>query len=231
MTAMKPILSLVSVVGGLALLPALAAAQPSSGRGNPGYYSQPPAAPGGFHYRHGMPMVGFSLGLGGMKVDENKVTCPSCDYNPIGVEGDFHIGGMLSDRLGLMLELQGNAQTVDDSYYGSTTLSQGTAMVAAQYWLTPTIWLKGGLGWAHLAYEYDDYYYQDTYSDPVDDGAALMAGAGIELYSADNMAIDLQARFITAGYDGINSKVAALTAGVGINWYGFGSGGGVLVIR
>jgi hypothetical protein len=231
---MKPILSLVSVVGALALIPALAMAQPSSGgRGNQGYYSQPPTAPGGFHYRHGMPMVGFSLGLGGMKVDEHNVECASCDYNPMAIEVDAHIGGMLSDQFGLMLELQGNAQTVDDTYYGSTTLSQGTAMIAGQYWLSPKLWIKGGLGWSHLSYEYDDYgyYYDETASQPVDDGAALMAAAGYELYSADNMAVDVQARFITAAYDGINSKLASFTVGLGLNWYGFGSGGGVIVIH
>lgn len=229
---MKRILSLVSLVCGLVLVPTLAAAQPArGGGGGQGYYSQPPTAPGGFHYRHGMPMVGFSIGLGGMSVDERDVSCPSCEYNPIGVEGDFHIGGMLSDRFALMLELQGNAETVEDDAYGTTTLSQGVAMIAGQYWVTPQLWLKGGIGAAHLSYEYDDYYYNDSASAPVDDGAALMVGAGYELYSADNFAIDLQARFITAGYDGIDSKVAAGTIGLGINWYGIGSGGGVIVIH
>jgi hypothetical protein len=231
MDAMKPILSLVSVFGGLALLPALAAAQPSAGgRGNQGYYSQAPTAPGGFHLRHGMPTVGFSFGLGGMTMDDNNLDCPSCEYSPIGVEFDAHIGGMLSDRFALMLELQANAETVDEDYYGTTTLTQGAAMIAGQYWVSPRLWLKGGLGWSHLAAEYDDYYYGSA-SDPIDDGAALMAAAGFEVYSTDQMGIDLQARFITAGYDGINSKVAALTVGLGINWYGFGSGGGVIVIH
>jgi hypothetical protein len=227
---MKPLVSLLTVLGGLALVPALAVAQPS-GRGGQGYYSQPPTAPGGFHYRHGMPTVGFSFGLGGMTVDEENVNCASCDYSPIGVEVDGHIGGMLSDRFALMLELQANAETVDEDYYGTTTLTQGAAMIAGQYWVTPKLWVKGGLGWSHLSAEYDDYYYNDTTSQPIDDGAALMAAAGFEVYSTDQMGIDLQGRFITAGYDGINSKVAALTVGLGINWYGFGGGGGILVIR
>jgi hypothetical protein len=225
---MKPMLSL-AVLGGLCLIPALAMAQPgTTGGGGRGYYSQPPTAPGGFKLRHGQLAIGFGVGLGGMTVDQNDVSCDTCEYNPIGLEGDFHIGGMLSDRFGLMLELQGNAETVSDTVYETTTLVQTAAMIAGQYWVTPRLWLKGGIGWTHLSYEYDDYY--GSGSAPVDDGAALMGAAGYELYATDSFALDLQGRFITAGYDGVNSKVAAATIGLGINWYGVGHGGGGIVI-
>lgn len=216
----------LGALGALVLAPAVAVAQPAAGGG---YYGQPVVNETGHHLRGGMPMFGFSIGLGGLSVDEKDVDCATCDYQPIGLEVDAHIGGMLSHQFGLMLELQINAETVSDTRYETTTLSQSTVMVAGQYWVTPQLWVKGGLGLAHLAYEYDNYYYGAT--EPVDDGVAMMLGAGYELYSSPSFALDLQGRLITAGYDGIDRKVSALTVGVGFNWFGWGRTGGVLVIH
>jgi hypothetical protein len=226
MTIMRASLAALAFV----LLPSIAAAQPSAGGG--GYYGQPPPGiPGGFHDRAGSPMFGFSLGLGGMQMDDAEVTCPSCSYQPIGVEVDAHIGGMLSHQFGLMLELQFNAETVESRRYDTTTLVQSTAMIAGQYFLTPRLWIKGGIGLAHLSYEYDDDYYYESGSEPIDNGAVLMAAIGYELLSTRTFAIDVQGRLISAGYDGIDQKVTAATVGIGFNWYGIGTGGGILIIH
>jgi hypothetical protein len=206
--------------------PTGAAAQPSGGYGQP---PPPPTIPGGFHDRAGMPFAGVSLGLGGMSIDDEEVTCPSCDYNPIGFEIDGHIGGMLSHNFALMLELQANAETVYEDSYGSASLVQGVAMISGQYWISPRLWVKGGIGLSHLSFEYDDVDYGSA-SEPVDDGAALMAAVGYELISLRYFALDAQARFITAGYDGIDDRVDALTVGIGLSWFGFWSGGGGAVI-
>jgi hypothetical protein len=128
-----------------------------------------------------------------------------------------------------MLELQVNAETVDDTVYGTTTMTQGTAMIAGQYWISPRLWIKGGIGAAHLAYEYDDYY--GSGSEPVDDGAAFLAAIGYELLVTRGFGLDLQGRLISAGYDGIDDKVTAATIGLGFNWYGWGStGAGALIV-
>src|SRR5687767_4660779 len=125
----------------LLAVPAVASAQPSNYRAqpaNPGYYPPPPQGlPGGFHDRRNRIMVGLSLGFGGMKSDDQTIDCSGCDYSPItaGVAG--HIGYMMNERLGLMLELQANGQTVEDSFAETETLVQGAAMFAAQYWVTP----------------------------------------------------------------------------------------------
>lgn len=213
---------------GLALLlvPAIASAQ----RYQPGYGASPPM-PGGFQDRAGQPMYGGSLGLGGMKLDDQDVTCSGCNYSPIGVEIDGHIGGMLNERFGLMLELQGNAKTVSDNGdYGTVTLSQGAAMIAGQYYVSPKLYLKAGIGAAHLSYDYEDYY-GPAGSDPVDDGGALLLGAGFEVYQTRDFAVNVQARIISAGYDGIQKSLTAGTINIGVDWFGFGNGGTVIVVR
>jgi len=206
------------------LFPAVAAAQPGAPAPAPppppppqGYYAQPPGVPGGFHDRTGRMAIGFSVGLGSLKIGDDQVTCPSCNYDPIAAEFDFHIGGMLSPRLALLFEVQGNAQTIDDNGYGATSLVNAAAMVAGQYWLTPQLWIKGGLGAASLSYSYDDGYV--SASDEIDKGAAIMAGIGYELLSARNFSIDLQGRIMSAQYDSFDQNVTSGSVGVGFNWF------------
>src|SRR5688572_25957309 len=96
----------LAALAAMLLVPAIASAQPSAapppaGSGG-GYYGGQPVTPvSPYHHRGGTPMIGFSLGLGGMQIDDQDVACSTCDYEPIGVELDFHIGGMLSERFGL----------------------------------------------------------------------------------------------------------------------------------
>lgn len=208
---MKPTKSLL-VVAAL-LVPGLAAAQGYYGGGGPGY-SPPPPLPGGFHNRQGRLAYGGSIGLGGMHDSGSNVTsCNTCNYNPLAIELDGHIGGFVTPRLALMAEGQINAQTVQSDFYDDTVLSMNTLMIAGQYWLTPQFWVKGGIGVSQLyadnAYEVWDF----------GTGGAIMAGAGFELMSARNFAIDLQGRIIRGSFNSLNDNVTSGTVGVGINWY------------
>jgi hypothetical protein len=198
------------------LVPAVASAQ---GYGPPpqGYYAQPSGVPGGFFDRTGRLAWGASLGIGGMSENGTSVSCNSCNYNPAALEGDFHVGGMLSPRFALLFEFQVNAQTIDNNANATTSLSQSAAMVAGQYWLTPQLWIKGGIGVAHLSVDSQDYY--GTVTQPVSDGSALMGGVGYELLSARNFAVDVQGRIIAGNYKGIDDHVSSGTVGIGINWY------------
>lgn len=207
---MKPIKSLLVLA--VLLVPAIAGAQGYYGGG--GGYGAP--LPGGFHNRMGRPMWGFSVGLGGMSDDGGDIKCDaSCDYNPVSLEVDGHLGGMLSPRFGLMAEVQGNMQTVhSDLINGDTVLTQSTLMVAGQFWVTPQFWLKGGIGFAHLDAQ-DDYGPIKNFGG----GGAVMAGAGFELLSARFFAVDLQARIIEGSYHGINDHITSGTIGLGLNWY------------
>jgi hypothetical protein len=126
---------------------------------------------------------------------------------------------MVSQQLGIMLEVQGNGQTVDESQFGATSLIQTTAMVAAQYWVTPQLWIKGGVGAATLGYSYDDNFSGNT-SDVGKraEGGAAMGGVGYELLSSRTFSIDAEARMIVGSYqDG--QDVSAGSLGVGFNWY------------
>lgn len=204
--------------------PAVAAAQPGYGPTSAppppppqGYYSQPAGIPGGFHDRAGRMALGFSFGLGGMKANDEAISCAGCDYDPIAGEFDFHIGGMLSPRFALLFEVQANVQTVADNAYYVETLGSAAGMVAAQYWLTPQLWLKGGLGFASLSVSRDDGY--ETQSSDSVEGGAAMGAIGYELLSARTFSIDLQGRLITASYEDIDANITSGTIGVGFNWF------------
>jgi hypothetical protein len=206
---MKPIKSLL--VLGCVLVPAIASAQGYYGGG----YGAPPSnIPGGFHDRTGRLAWGFSIGLGGMHDDGSGITnCDNCANAP-AVEVDGHIGGMLGPRFALLFEGQVNARTVHSDLYGNdTTLSQSTAMIAGQYWLTPQLWLKGGIGLAGL--QADTAYVTYDYGT----GGAIMGAVGFELMSARFFAIDLQGRIIEGAYNSGNDHITAANVGLGFNWY------------
>jgi hypothetical protein len=219
---MKRLVSFVFLGAALLVFPALASAQGYYGPppGGGGYYAQPATLPGGMWDRTGRLALGFSIGLGGMHSNAyGDIGCPTCNYNPAAVEVDFHIGGMLSPRFALLFEGQGNLQTVDDNGQGGTvTLSQSTAMIAGQFWLTPRLWLKGGIGAAHLSYDFNDPY-GTAGSQPISNGAAVMAGAGYELFSTREFAVDLQARIIEGSYKDLGDQITSGTIGLGFNWY------------
>ena len=208
---MKPIKSLLVLA--LVLAPGLAAAQGYYSSG-PGYYQGPTRIPGGFHDRTGRLAYGISLGLGGMHDNGSGISnCDNCANAPVG-ELDFHIGGMISYRFALMFEFQGNARTVHSDLYGDDTfLTQSAGMVAGQLWLTPQLWVKGGLGLAGL--QADNSYVTYDYGT----GLALMGGVGFELLSARYFAVDLQGRLIDGAYNSGNDHVTSGTIGVGLNWY------------
>ena len=205
---MKPIKSLLVLA--ILCAPALAAAQGYYGRGGPRS-----TVPGGFHDRTGRLTWGFAVGLGGMHDGGSTITtCVNCDFKPLAFEGDFHLGGMLTPRFGLMFEGQVNGQTVQaDFRNGDTFVTQGAAMIAAQFWVIPQLWVKGGLGLASL--RVDDGVFVDDFGT----GGAIMGAVGVELLSARNFALELQGRVIEGTYNSLNDNVTSGTIGFGINWY------------
>ena len=202
---MKPIKSFFILA--IVCAPALASAQ--------GYYGPGSGGPGGFHNRTGRLAFGFSLGLGGMHDDGSAITrCDNCDFNPLAGEADIHIGGMVGPRFALLFEGQLNIQTIHSDFFnGDTTVTQGAAMLAGQFWVLPQLWLKGGLGLANL--QVDDQFFTDD----VGSGVALMGAIGFELLSARNFAVDLQGRLIEGTYNSGNDHVTSLTIGLGLNWF------------
>lgn len=205
---MKPIKSLL-VLAIVCAVPSLASAQ--------GYYGRGPGSPvpGGFHNRAGRLMFGFSIGLGGMNDNGSAITrCDNCDFNPLALEADFHLGGMVNHQLGFMLEGQVNSQTIhSDVFNGDSRLTQGALMFAAQVWVLPQLWLKGGIGFSNL--QVDDTFVTSD----IGSGLALMGAVGFEVFSARNFAIDLQGRIIEGTYDSAHDHVTSGTIGLGLNWF------------
>jgi hypothetical protein len=207
---MKPIKSLLVLA--LVCAPVVASAQgyygPGGGPGGP--------VPGGFHNRMGRLTYGGAIGFGGMHDGGSTITtCTNCDVKPLAFEADGHIGGMLSPRFGLMLEVQVNAQTVQRAAFANedTILSQGAVMIAGQYWLLPMLWVKGGVGIASL--QVDNAYVTGDFGT----GGAFLGAVGVELLSARNFALELQGRLIEGTYHSLNDNVTSGTIGIGINWY------------
>jgi len=214
---MQPIKSLLvlSVLAIPAFAPATAAAQPG------GYYSSPPPSsqlPGGFHNRQGGLMFGVSLGLGAMSDQGGDITCAGCDYNPMSGEISGHIGGFIGPRFALMGEAQANIQTIASDTFTDTTLVQSALMIAGQYWVTPQLWLKGGLGFANLQLQQSDAFGVFAESKP-DNGTAIMGAIGFELYSARRMSVDLQGRLLNGSYKGLDNNITAASVGIGIHWF------------
>ena len=203
---MKPIKSFLVLA--ILLAPALASAQGYYGRPYPGS-----TVPGGFHNRAGHLIFGIGGGLGGMHDDQGDITCATCDFNALAFEGDLHIGGMVNPRVGLMFEAQFNSQQIDSQGpNGDAFLTQGAGMFAAQFWILPQLWIKGGLGFASLQVD-DQVFVTD-----VGTGTAVMGAIGVELLSARNFAFELQGRVIEGLYSH-DYHVTSGTIGLGLDWF------------
>lgn len=220
---MKPT-KLLLVLAALLLVPSVASAQRYRRGG--GYYGGGPAPasqlPGGFHNRQGRLMFGASVGLGGMSDRGGDIQCSGCTYSTVSGEGDLHLGGFLGPRFALMGEVQVNAQTLSSSRFtGQTsTLVQSALMLAGQFWITPQLWIKGGIGFANI--QVDTSYYGDGITDATtqpENGGAIMGAVGYEILSAPYFSIDLMGRVINASYKGIDNNVTGATIGIGISWY------------
>jgi hypothetical protein len=173
--------------------------------------------PGGFHDRTGRLAFGGSLGLGGMHDDFGDIDCANCDS--VAVELGGHLGGFVSPRLALMGEVQLNGQTLQVNNDGTdTSLVQSALMFAAQYWVTPQLWIKGGIGFANLQLQDSDAFGVFAESEP-ENGTALMGAVGFELLSAQFFSVDLQGRVLNGSYKGIDDNITALSIGIGINWF------------
>jgi hypothetical protein len=216
---MKPIKSLL-ILAAIMFVPAIASAQGYYGGRGGGYYNSPQPSeqlPGGFHNRQGRLIWGFSLGLGGMKDTGGSIECTNCTYSTASGEVSAHVGGFIGPRLALLGEAQANLQTLSSDAYSDTTLVQSALMVAAQYWVTPQLWLKGGIGFANVTVDTSNYDYGT--SSPVDHGLALMGAVGYEVLSSRFFSLDLQARVLNGEYKGIDDSITAGSIGLGINWF------------
>ena len=196
-------------------LPSVAAAQAPGSYGPPGAYQPPPTGPVVPAYappevRRGL-VLGFGIGGGSITpVDDSGAK----DEQFEGMSFELHIGGMLTPQLALLGEIWAvthHSDEEDITRNGELTLTHNIAVLAAQYWLTPRFWIKGGIGRASYTVE-DDF---GTYES--EDAPAVMGGLGYELSHSRTFAIDLQLRFGSAEYEEGQLQNGAFV--VGLNWY------------
>jgi hypothetical protein len=182
----------------------------------PGYYAPPPPGYGGYpppppppryyrDYRSGL-TLGGALGVGTISASN----CAACGG---GLAWEFHIGGMVTPQFAILADLSGVIRSYDDGAGGTNTLTNSLFAVAAQYWIMPILWVKGGIGDAHIALS---DYTGNTYGSEEDALGFLLAG-GVEVLHAPNFALDLQFRLMHGTYSGGGATNYAFL--VGVNWY------------
>ena len=120
-------------------------------------------------------MFGFGLGFG-------TADCDNCGDSESGLAYDAHIGVFLNPRLALMFDLSGWYDSMNDV---SLTLSSNT--LAAQYWVLPQVWVKGGIGMARATIS-DSSFSSD------ESGLGLTGGAGYEILQNGSFALDVGGR-------------------------------------
>jgi hypothetical protein len=182
----------------------------------PGYYAPPPSYGGGYppppppRYRYRDSRSGLTLG-GALGV--GTISADNCGACGGGLAWEFHIGGMVTPQLAILADLSGVVRSYDDDTGGSSTLTNSLFAVAAQYWIIPILWVKGGIGDAHIALS---DYTGDTYGNEENALGFLLAG-GVEVVHAPNFALDLQLRLMHGDYSGGGATNYAFL--VGVNWY------------
>jgi len=171
-----------------------------------GYQQQPPppsgyapaAAQGPFGHHSGV-MVGVGIGMG-------SVSCDGCETSEIEVAFDFHLGGFVSPQLAIMWDYGGLVDSEGDL---TAVLASHTA--AAQYWVAPKVWIKGGLGVAQA------YVSFGSESDS-EFGVAGLVGGGYDIMQSNNFVLDVSARLSFLDFDELNTNLTMITGIIGARW-------------
>ncbi|RMH39519.1 MAG: hypothetical protein D6689_16255 [Deltaproteobacteria bacterium] len=191
-------------------LPAIAAAQA------PG---QVPPAPSRAAPATGV-RTGWLLGVG---LGGGSITTRSPDGSALdtydGLALQLRAGRMVTPRFAIVVDAwtlvhgDGRAAEQPSEYDGDPDLAHDVVALAGQWWVTPRLWLLGGVGRASYRVRAPGVAYD---SDPA---AAVEFAIGYEVARASRVAVDLQFRYAGAHYpaDDVDLENAALA--VGLSWY------------
>ena len=170
-------------------------------------YPPPPAEPPADLVRTGW-YFGLSLGGGG-------ITSHNQDYRSDPLDAflaDIHFGGMVTPQLGIQLELWTAIHDYGD--YDNSQLLLNNVGIAAQYWITPKLWIKAGLGSATQEYQVDGQTQSSI------DGDSFLAGVGYEFVQRGGMAIDVQLNTTLTSYPDSGADSTSTTGlKFGISWF------------
>jgi hypothetical protein len=145
---------------------------------------------------------GFIAGLG---IGGGKITCDGCE-SLSGPAVGLHLGGMINEKLALVFD--GSGVTKEEDGFTLTSVVAGAAL---QYWASPRVWVKGGVGAGQLRVS------GNNVSSTSDMGLGFLGGIGVEALQKKSFTIDLQVRFTTAKIEG--ERVTNVFALVGFNFY------------
>jgi hypothetical protein len=176
--------------------------------GRPRYYQQPPGyypPPPGYGYRNGL-VLGVGIGVGGLTADSCGDLCGA------GLALEGHIGGMINPRAALMFDAWTVIHPIPNTDGDTTnTIYAG----AAQFWLSPIVWLKGGIGLGNTRISSNSV---GTITDAT--ALALMGAAGVEVVHSGPFALDLQGRIGHTFYSNADGgPITDYAFMVGFNWY------------
>lgn len=155
------------------------------------------------HEPSGLQRSGLVIGFG---LHAGDIDCEGCEGLDESGGADFHIGGMISHNMAILFDVWAMTHVEDQ-----LSVTHTIATVAAQFWLAPRIWVKGGLGGAQGSIVLGDVELQ---SETV---PAVMFGAGLELLTTRRFALDVELRAGTGFYDGGDVRNAGI--GVGFTWF------------
>lgn len=152
----------------------------------------------------------------GASVDGGNIGCQTKSGDDCG-DGmhaaggvSIHAGAMIGPRLAILGEAWGMAHTQD-----SLTASQALATANVRAWLTPRLWLQGGLGVARSKISYDnDFFMASATSSTV---PAMSGAIGLELVRSPVFGLDIELRGGSGLYrDDVRIYNVALGVGVSV---------------
>jgi len=152
-------------------------------------------------------ILGGGIGVG-------HISCDGADCSDTNSAGglNLQVGGMVAPNLGIMVDAWGMSHSDGDQATFTHTIVTG----ALRWWLSPRLWLQGGVGVAQATWDYSsDVVDYQSKSDTV---PALMGAVGIELLSSPTFAMNLELRGGTGFFED-DTRVRNLSLGVGVDWY------------
>ena len=160
--------------------------------------------------RHSL-TAGFDGGGGALSLE-----CPDgcAGIDPSGSIA-VHVGFMLDRCTAIVYDgwLLGH---VSDTVFGDALILSSSHTVALQGWALPRLWLRGGIGLAHLRIRFPDVGTR-TENAPV-----LVGAAGYEAIRWPSMRLDVVLRAGLATFDednGQDGPVRSVSLGAGLSWY------------
>ena len=165
---------------------------------------------------------GWVLGIGPVGGVPINNDCDGCEQSPMTLGMAMQVGRMLTPRLALMLDTHAVAvgqADVEVAGISTTSVVQGVAAIALQYWPSERLWLKGGIGHGEAQ---GTVAVLDAFGGSVDlkaeeTGFGMLLAAGYEIYQGGLFALDLHVRY--AGMHLEPKYRGNLALGLGFAWY------------